>query len=206
MYDVIQVASPTSTASPATTDTRKGVEELSFGHLKDSILSQFQDSSPSDILTAYLEGIEPWFPVLSVTKLRVQLSGTWEDTTLEVVLLSLAIVLVVKSAGTAGSEDDRSSRSLYFFAKSRLAATEVLGINSFGIIQARILINLFEILHGFYPAAYISIAASTRAMEALDAFPEMGATEDTTVITPLDTETNILERVLTWCGILILDR
>jgi len=31
----------------------------------------------------------------------------------------------------------------------------VCGVNSFLIIQSRLLVTLFEVAHGFYPAAYV---------------------------------------------------
>lgn len=62
--------------------------------------------------------------------------------------------------------------------------------------------TLFEVAHGFYPAAYISLGATVRAADALEVHPVID-------ISPLhhsNDETKRIETVLTWCGILILDR
>ncbi|KAI0123778.1 hypothetical protein BJ170DRAFT_687030 [Xylariales sp. AK1849] len=83
-----------------------------------------------------------------------------------------------------------------------MASAEGLGINSLLIVQSRILVTLFEVAHGFYPAAYISIGATVRAAEALEVHP--GA--DTSPSHSVDDGARREEEVMTWCGILILDR
>lgn len=45
---------------------------------------------------------------------------------------------------------------------------EGLGITSLKIVQARVLVTLFEVAHGFYSAAYISIGTTVRAADALE--------------------------------------
>jgi len=63
-------------------------------------------------------------------------------------------------------------------------------------------VTLFEVAHGFYPAAYISIGATVRAADALEIHP----VAETSPSYSLDDDEKREETVLTWCGILILDR
>jgi hypothetical protein len=64
------------------------------------------------------------------------------------------------------------------------------------------LVTLFEAAHGFYPAAYISIGTTVRAADALEIHPGI----DDSPSHSLDDGATREETVLTWCGVLILDR
>ena len=91
---------------------------------------------------------------------------------------------------------------MYLYIKSSLASAEGLGINSFMIVQSRILVTLFEVGHGFYPAAYISIGATIRAADALEIRPWADASPSPSP----NEEEKREETILIWCGIIILDR
>lgn len=62
--------------------------------------------------------------------------------------------------------------------------------------------TLFEVAHGFYPAAYISMGATVRAVDAFEIHPVADASHSD----PLPDRAKREETALTWCGILILDR
>ena len=91
---------------------------------------------------------------------------------------------------------------MYLYIKSNLASIEGLGVNSFLTVQSRILVTLFEVGHGFYPAAYISIGAIIRAADALEIRPCVDASPSASQ----NEEEQREETTLIWCGILILDR
>ncbi|ORY09177.1 hypothetical protein BCR34DRAFT_657535, partial [Clohesyomyces aquaticus] len=55
------------------------------------------------------------------------------------------------------------TRSLYLLLKSIIGMLEAIGIASIEMLQGRLLMNIFEIGHGLYPAAYISAGANVRA-------------------------------------------
>jgi hypothetical protein len=116
----------------------------------------------------------------------------------------LSIVLLTTTPPSSPEDDNDTSefKLLYLYTKSSITSTEGFGINSFLIVQSRILVTLFEVAHGFYPTAYISIGATVRAADALEVHPGADASPSHS----LDDGANQEERVLTWCGILILDR
>ena len=173
-------------------------------HLKDAIVQKLMPRTPEDILSDYCNAIEPWFPIISTAGLRSRLSLTWNDAHLDVALLCLSITLLTTSPSSATEDniDPSEFESMYFSTKSSLGSTEGLGINSFLVVQTRILVTLFEIAHGFYPAAYISIGATVRATDAL----EMHPVAHNLPSYYLDADARREEIVLIWCGILILDR
>jgi hypothetical protein len=172
--------------------------------LKDAIIQKLGPVKVEDALSDYDRAIGPWFPIVSISKLRSQLPPTWDEAPLDVVILCLAISLLTTTPPFSPGDDNDPSgfKSLYLYTKSSITSTEGLGVNSFLIVQSRILVTLFEVAHGFYPAAYISIGATVRAADALEIHP--GANSSTSY--SLDDEAKRQETIVTWCGILVLDR
>ncbi|KAK9328270.1 hypothetical protein V1520DRAFT_328417 [Lipomyces starkeyi] len=173
-------------------------------HLKDAIIQKFGPITPEDTFSAYCRAIEPWFPIISIPRLRSRLPLAWDEVSLDIALLCLSIILLTTTPRSSPENDnDRSEfKSLYCHTKNWISSTETLGLNSFQIVQSRILVTLFEVAHGLYPAAYISIGATTRAADALAVHPGADASSSHTT----DDETKRQDSILTWCGILILDR
>jgi hypothetical protein len=66
-------------------------------------------------------------------------------------------------------------------------------------VKARLVVNIFEVSHGLYPAAYLSIAAIVRAADALAIFHHEGGSQ------PL-AETDPSKYRIMWCGIAVIDR
>lgn len=194
-----------STSSSPMSEISLGSGELTASSLKHAIIQRFGPLTLDDSVSAYRRGIEPWFPIISIPMLqRSRLSPTWEEISLDVALLCLSVILLTTSPPLApeNGSGPREFKSLYCHVKNSISSTEVLGLNSFQIVQSRILVTLYEVAHGLYPAAYISIGATINAADALVVHPGAGAqsshaTED---------EAAREDSVLIWCGILVLDR
>ncbi|KAK9252678.1 hypothetical protein V1507DRAFT_436037 [Lipomyces tetrasporus] len=204
-YELPRVSSSGPTPSPSPRpEIFLGSGTFTPSHLKDAIIQKFGPLTPEDTLSAYCRAIEPWFPIVSIPRLRSRLSLTWDEAPLDVALLCLSIILLTTTPASSPEDDNDPSefKSLYLYTKSSMTATEGLGINSFLIVQSRILVTLFEVAHGFYPAAYISIGAAVRAADALEIHPGADASPSHS----LDDGAKREETVLIWCGILILDR
>ena len=93
---------------------------------------------------------------------------------------------------------------MYLSSKSWLALLEGAGLNSINLVNSRLLITLFEVVHGCYPAAYLSIAATVRAADALSIYN----TEDASLSHSSYMINNKQREEISelWCGIMILDR
>lgn len=170
--------------------------------LKNTVIHKLEPLTPESAFSAYHQAIEPWFPIVS--KVQGRLRPTWDETSLDVALLCLSILLLTTSPSSIAKREGDTSEfeTLYLQTKSSLALAEALGFNSVPIVQSRILITLFEVSHGFYPAAYISIGAAVRAVDALEVHPNGNALQPHCS----DRSASHEETILIWSGILVLDR
>lgn len=199
---------PTGSSSPSPlAGALKYTGLLTPDDVKSSIVQKLESSTPT-LIQLYCDSIETWFPILSTSRIRNEVPSTWEEASVDVALLYLSILLVstqpdVDEDPVTGIEvPSPGFTSLYLHTKSCLSLVEGFGVNSFQVIQSRILLTLFEVAHGLYPAAYISIGAAIRALDALDIL--WGA--DNLAAESLDDAVKQEYKILTWCGILILDR
>ncbi|ETR97623.1 hypothetical protein M419DRAFT_91228 [Trichoderma reesei RUT C-30] len=176
---------------------------LSCDHIRAAVVERLSGLKPSDVETAYSRNIRPWFPIIAESKLVTQLPNSWDDKALDFTLLSLSIVLFSTAPNPKGCGDANKFgiMDLYLSVKSWIALVEGLGMNSMELVQARLVIVAFEVFHGFYPAAYISIGAVVRAAETLKTGRDLEAPS----YKPR-TEQERVEELTTWAAIKILDR
>ncbi|GFG25991.1 hypothetical protein IFM61606_05954 [Aspergillus udagawae] len=196
-YEGRVISSPSST--PSSSELLS--ETFDPGHIKDAIAKKLR-SGPSDIFSTYIRSIHPWFPIIAQT-LQDQLPPSWNEASLDYTLLALCISLLCTFPPPSSGDGTLSElQSAYLHAKSWIAVIEGLGITSFKIVQARTLITLFEVAHGFYPAAYISIGTTVRAADALKVHPDLYPSSSSSTTDESERE----EAVLIGWAIRILDR
>lgn len=204
-YEITVASSSGLTPSPSPRpEIFLGSAAVTPSHLKNVIIQTFGPVTPGDVLSTYHQSIEPWFPTVLMSRLRNRFPQTWDEASLDVALFCLSVILLTTTPPSSPEDENDPSdfKSLYFYMKSSIASSEGLGVNSFLTVQSRILVTLFEVAHGFYPAAYISIGTTVRALDALEIHPGV----DTLPSHSFDAEAKREETVMTWCGIIILDR
>lgn len=196
--------SPSPSSPPRSEFLSSLSQTFTSTHLKDSIIARLGKITAEDIFSSYTRAIEPWFPVVSKFSLRTWSLASWEEVSLDAALLCLSIKLLTMIPPTSSETDTDTSdfKSLYLYTKCALASSEALGINSVLAVQSRLLVTLFEVGHGFYPGAYISIGTTVRAAEALEAYPNTIVTHSRLA----DDQARQEELSSTWCGVLALDR
>ncbi|KAI4170526.1 MAG: hypothetical protein LQ343_004903 [Gyalolechia ehrenbergii] len=108
----------------------------------------------------------------------------------------------MKLVGWSPENNNDPKSPSYLAIKRTLAETEVAGIFSLQLLQATILVTLYEVGHAIYPAAYISAGTCARyaLAQGIDAY--MTIDLNNAVMTLLDQE----EKRRAWWAILILDR
>jgi hypothetical protein len=175
-------------------------EALTPAAIKANIIARLSSTNPREIMTAYSETIHPWFSIFSQSTLSKQHPTTWDTASVDFVLLCFAIILLNSAPRESQGTYVLSSelRPKYLMSKAWIALLEGAGLNSIDFVKARLLVNIFEVSHGLYPAAYLSVAATVRAADALAAFQPQGVSLSLA-------EADAKEYMIMWCGIAVID-
>ncbi|KAL4865767.1 hypothetical protein BDV12DRAFT_145752 [Aspergillus spectabilis] len=172
-----------------------------LGHsLQSQVFSTIGDAiSISQSAAAYFSTVHVWFPTLDRGVYSRRLPELHVDPLPGFSLLTLCIYLI----GLPPLEDGFSNHmnALYIQLAGCVASLTAVGVHSLDLLHSRLLLSLFEVGHGMYPVADISMGANARAAEAMgvylpsdqlyDQLGSVEAAEDARRI---------------WQGMLILDR
>ncbi|RDW79488.1 hypothetical protein BP6252_04126 [Coleophoma cylindrospora] len=142
-----------------------------------------------DNAVKYFASIHLWYPVLTECSYYESLPGTFVNPRAEYSLLNLSMALIVTHLS------DPKATDLYRAAKTSIALTEAADVHSLEVVQARLLVTLFEVGNGLENAGYISIAATARAAACISINQRGGRNSHDSLL---------CERV--WWGIVLLDR
>lgn len=155
------------------------------------------DSEVRKVATTFFNNIHPWMPFISKTwaykHLLSPLSPVHADSAL--LLLSIQLINWIPS----GSANPKTP--MYTAVKQYFSELESAGSFSIRVVQAGLLVLLYELGHCIYPAAYMSVGTCARHAVALG-FDEDLKQANTTGL-PWD---KVEERRRVWWAILILDR
>jgi len=146
----------------------------------------------------FFELIYSWMPFISKKRFYdLYLPSPFQSRS-DIVLLLLSLKLITTLPPTS----PRNPRTpLYHAVKHFHLQVEGSSIFSLPVLQAAVLIALYELGHAIYPAAYLSVGACARYAHALD-INCSGSLQTTRVLTLVEVE----ERRKTWWAIVILDR
>ncbi|KAL4781122.1 hypothetical protein BJX76DRAFT_360201 [Aspergillus varians] len=183
-----------------------------LGHaLQSQVCSVIGDTEAvAQSAAAYFSSIHRWFPTVNRDVYYRGLGGRGgggggggggglAELPPEFSLLTLSMYLVCLPAGYHGLS--RRVNALYILVAGFVASLTAAGVNSLDLLHSRLLLSLFEVGHGMYPAAYISMGASVRAAVALgvDRSDGLGGRFGQAV-----DEADDARRL--WLGLVILDR
>jgi hypothetical protein len=154
-------------------------------------------ASESDLrghVARYFNTVRTWLPVISQDRCYRRLSSFSDGQNSGFSVLTLSIIFISTVPQTTGP-------SLYLSIKYFIGMLEDMGANSLDLLQARLLVTVFEVGHGYLHAGNISIGAVTRTamanghgvkeyVDELECTEEMGNEEWAQV----------------WCAILVIDR
>lgn len=178
-------------------------EALCPQRIKAAIVGKLRETEPKDAALAYYRTMQPWFPIIAESRLGDQLPTNWDDATLDFTLLCSTIMLICTTpeSSTWMNSNDSLLKDLYLSTKSWIALLEGIGVNSVEVVQSRLFLTAFEVTHGLYPAAYISISGVVRAAEIL----KRGKDLETRSSEPSSEEERV-ELCMTWAAIKVMDR
>lgn len=127
-------------------------------------LSHLSDQAQSAaVMSRYFETVHKWMPIISRVRLNsfadVELNSRPRA---DFALLLLTMKLIQQ---VPGSSSDAVRDPLYLCTKEFAASLDIAGVYTLLKLQAQLLIAVYEMGHGIFPAAYVSIGCCvTQAM------------------------------------------
>lgn len=150
---------------------------------------------------AYFGSIHYRLPIISESRFNQNFPTLFNPATIDFTTLCLCMKLVHTSPSQqAVGETDAVSPS-YLIAKSSIGLLEATGFLTLDAIQSRLLLVLYEVGHGIYPAASVSIGSCARLARHAGLSRDFWHAQEAAVTTS-DAE----ERRRTWWAIHNLDR
>lgn len=142
----------------------------------------------------FFDSVHEWMPIISKIQFLANLVSSLTHKRAELFLLILAMKLVC--------EPGSSSRTpLYQVTKQLQHQIEGSGVLSLRVVQASVLIIIYELGNGIYPSAFLSIASSARYASAADVDKSILYREISGISWP-----ELEERRRAWWSLLVLDR
>lgn len=146
----------------------------------------------------YFDHIHSWMPFISKKRFYDLYLPSPFQSRPDIVLLLLALKLIT----TLPPSSPHNPRTpLYYAVKHFHLQVEGSSVLSLPVLQAAVLVALYEFGHAIYPAAFLSVGACARYAHALG-INCSGVLQTRRVLTLVEVE----ERRKTWWAIVILDR
>lgn len=151
-------------------------------------------------MSQYFETVHKWMPIISRVRLTsladVELNSRPRA---DFALLLLAMKLIQH---VPGSSSDAVKDCLYICTKEFAASLDIAGVYTLLKLQAQLLIAVYEMGHGIFPAAYVSIGCCVTQAMALGIHNR----EAPQILEPPRTWIDWEERQRIWWFIVILER
>ncbi|KAH7147338.1 hypothetical protein DER46DRAFT_650711 [Fusarium sp. MPI-SDFR-AT-0072] len=186
--------------------------DSSYFQLRNKVLERQHLSLPQELLgrlsglpqmrydvDVFFNSVHCFFPIVSKLRLYQELSNSPIVLNADTALLLVAIQLHTQPV----DKTESSYRDLYTVAKDCLSYVEGSNILSVRLLQATILIALYEISNAIYPAAYLRVGHCARLGHALGIHNRKRALQ---MLCPPKTATESEERRRVWWAVIILDR
>ncbi|KAI6248656.1 Transcription factor BOA15 [Erysiphe necator] len=152
------------------------------------------------IMNNYFLSIHQWIPILSKKRLTRYLNKPQWEFTPDFALLYLSIKLLISKPKDG---IDCSQNELYLAAKRFINLMQSTGFISILVLQANILITLYEYGHAIYPATWMSSGWSVRYGNLLGI---NGDKEAIDLLGKPGDEIDQEERLRAWWAVLLIDR
>ena len=152
-----------------------------------------------EVASVYFSSISIRIPILSEKRFRKRLPSALSpkrDAEFAALCLCVYLVLEIPQPG-----DETMQSSLYVSVKSILSLLEATSFRSLEAVQCRVLVAFYEVGHGIYPAAAVSVGACAKLAQVLGLRREIPSFE-------YGDESDIVaeERRRTWWALHNLDR
>ena len=158
------------------------------------------ESGVPPMLHQYFSTVHLWLPIVSKTRLQQRLPTQEVDLKSGTALLLLCIKLVISEPS---ADEDGHTEGLYHLSRHSLMNLGPALLPSLELLQAAILIAVFEVGHAIYPPAFLTVGhiVSLANTMGLD-----GCLTSPTMLGPPQNGTELEERKRTQWAVLLLDR
>lgn len=113
----------------------------------------------------YFLSTHPKFPILSEAKIVQGLPSLFSTARMDFVALCLCILLVQQRP--LGRGPAPNAAPIYSLAKICVSSLEAAGTYSIEVAQSKLLIVMYEVGHGIFPAASVSMGSCARSVKYL---------------------------------------
>ncbi|KAI9810599.1 MAG: hypothetical protein M1827_006161 [Pycnora praestabilis] len=158
-------------------------------------------SAVQALVSTYFTSIHLWLPIVSKKRLYQILSNALTEPGPDLALLLLCMKLIATPPDDFGMESPQTY--CYSMAKRFYSAVEQNGTYSIHLLQAAVLIGLYEVGHAIYPAAYLTVGHCARMGYAMGIHRRKDLPQ---MLNRPSTWTDVEERGRVWWAVLILDR
>lgn len=174
------------------------VHAFPFMTIPHELLSQIgSPAATREIADSYFDSIHSWLPFVWERKISQLTTSVEMHPDPGMATLLVAMKMITTAAGSP------FRNRLYRIVKGYLTVLEDSGFLTLGVLQAAILITLYEIGHGIYPAAYMSIGRCARLGQMMGLHGNSSISKSYRKPTSWG-EAEEIRR--TWFAVLILDR
>lgn len=171
--------------------------------IPDDVASIVGDAaSIRSIATTFFQTVHTWMPIVAKRAFFIHLLNPLARRQTELNLLAVCMLLCSNSPNGDGNSGTRTV--LYQIAKRYHFEVESAGALSVPVLQAAVLIAVYEVGHAIYPAAYLTIGACARLGVVLG-IDKLGLDLMGVSLGPLSW-IEVEERRRVWWAILLLDR
>ena len=155
------------------------------------------------IVSQHFATTQSWMPILSKKKIYHELASDQSGYPSDFIILLYCMKLLMWWPLEHDRHVNIDGRTAAYSTATRLLhEAEAAGILKLQLLQARLLVCLYELGHGIYPAAYLSVGACARYGMALGVDRTNEVPQSNDVADPVDLE----EMRRSWWAIIILDR
>ncbi|KAL7803003.1 fungal-specific transcription factor domain-containing protein [Trichoderma afarasin] len=146
--------------------------------------------------STYFSSVHRRLPIISESRFHENLSRLFVPSGIDFTTLCLCMKLIQQNPVQQNARTRDISSPHYLVAKSSIGFLEAAGFDTLDAIQSRLLLALYEIGHGIYPAASVSIGSCARLARNLGLSRDSWRSQDT----------DVEERKRTWWAVHNLDR
>lgn len=176
--------------SPGQASSAAGFEGDIAGQVLEILNANGEDIS--SVMSNYFRTIDTWLPIISQERIEKRLETIVPNPNVELATLLLCMYLIVRTPDAGRNMQD----STYYDAKSLVSMQISSGKTAIEIIQAGLLLSVYEQCHGMVQAAQITMAGCSRlGLKMIGAYRKTG---------DKDIQNTELGRL--WWGIVIVDR